>query len=120
MGSVNFTKLYSKSVGVVSDDFDEEDGEYPNGIRNNQNNEIDYVAILKVSDHSAGDVDGVVEHSHDKINWVTVATFSTLSADGVDHQEISKFLLPYVRAKMTKTEAAKATVAVGLFYRRSS
>ena len=119
MGSVNRKELYNKTIGEVTDDFDEQSGSFPNGIRSAENNEVDYVALLKVSDYSAGDIDGVVEHSHDGTYWTTVATFDTLSAAGISLKDITADLLPKVRAKMTKTIASTATVQVDLYYRRS-
>jgi len=117
MSSTLRKELYNKTgVAVVADDLD--DANFENGARGIEVKEIDFIAVLKILNRTAGDVDGIIEHSFDGTYWETIATFSTLSADGIDLQEISAFVLPKVRAKITKTNAAVCDIEVYLYHSR--
>ena len=76
-------------------------GNSVSSVQNTQQGELDYIAMLKLANTSGATVGGTIEHSPDGINWETLATFSALTADGIDSQEISSFVYPKVRANLT-------------------
>ena len=81
MSSSLIRNLYNKEdVGVVTNDTDG----LNDGKKTTEVYETDYVAVLTVANRTGGDTDGTVEHSPDGSNWETIATFTTLSADGID------------------------------------
>ena len=74
-----------------------------------------FIAVLNVSAIAGGTVAGVVEHSFDGSNWLTLATFAGLGATGTEIQQITDNVGPMVRSDLTYA-GATADVKVDLFY----
>ena len=77
----------------------------------------DFVAWLAVSANDGSTtVDVDIEHSADNTNFVTVDSFTTVTnATGYQELQITKSLLPYVRANITLGGTPDATVEVSLY-----
>ena len=75
-----------------------------------------HIAYLKCANVvGGGTIAGTITHSADKTNWVTLATFTGLSAAGVELQAITASILPNIRAEITIT-AGTADVEASLWY----
>ena len=68
------------------------------------------ILLLTISDHTAGSFDLTVEHSPDGINWETLGTVATASADGIEFTRITDSSFHLFRAVLIASGGANATV----------
>ena len=61
------------------------------------------VGVLTVTNKSATTVSigGTIEHSPDSVTWATLCTFSAVTTNAADIQQITGNCLPYIRGKAT-------------------
>jgi len=73
-----------------------------------------FIGYINVSGNT-GTVDGIIEHSPDKVNWYTLAPFTQIAAaTGDEIVQITASVLPNVRG--VATLSANATVEIRLHF----
>lgn len=91
------------------------------GVRGLEVGSVDFVGVLVVSNYVSGTFTTTLEHSADKINWTTFASFAAIAADGHEYIDQSNFtvagqnLLPNVRAQVAGA-GLDADLLVALYY----
>lgn len=88
-----------------------------------QNGDIDFVAVLIISNWVSGTFTCTIEHSADGNNWDTVASFAALGANGYEYIDESAFatpnmgVLPNIRATIAGA-GLDADVQIALYHDR--
>lgn len=75
-----------------------------------------FVGLIKVSDYVGGDFDGKIQHSPNGSDWFDLATFATLSANGLEAIQIAVNIFPSVRGVLTTAAGPDATVEITLWH----
>jgi len=71
------------------------------GTKATELHQTDYKAMLKLENTSGATVSGKIEHSPDGGSWEDLATFTGLSADGIESVDVTSHVYPIVRANLT-------------------
>ena len=94
MASIERVELYNASItGVLAND--------KGTAVSTEALQTDFTFFINLSNRTAGNYTGIVEHSPDGTNWVTLVTFTVLGANGVEQKTASVPVLGYLRADVS-------------------